>query len=78
MKNSTRKPKRRHSVSGAAPDELARRHHSVLKVVGSLADADIPGWETAESAAAWVHAARHADQARLNEVAFLPTEEGTR
>lgn len=29
------------------------------EVVGSLKDVDIPGWETSESAARWVHDLRH-------------------
>lgn len=29
------------------------------KVAGSLKDVDIPGWETPESSASWVHDLRH-------------------
>ncbi|MBI2022417.1 hypothetical protein HYS97_01015 [Candidatus Daviesbacteria bacterium] len=35
------------------------------KVAGSLKDVDIPGWETSESAARWVH-----DIRRMNPVKF--------
>ena len=42
-------------------DEDARRRRSELgrKVAGSLADVDIPGWETSESTAEWVRQQRY-------------------
>jgi metal-responsive CopG/Arc/MetJ family transcriptional regulator len=51
----------------AVADKLARAHLVAVakKAVGSLADADIPGWETSESAVEWVHASRQADEERL-------------
>jgi hypothetical protein len=39
----------------------------VDELAGSLKDDEMPGWETAESAAAWVHKNRQADQAREDE-----------
>jgi hypothetical protein len=49
--------------------EAAEREVRWLKLVkaaekagGSLADVDIPGWETPESAADWVRVSRRADQ----------------
>lgn len=35
------------------------------QLAGSLADADIPGWETDESAAEWVHASRREEELPL-------------
>ncbi|HZR98838.1 MAG TPA: hypothetical protein VFE37_09040 [Chloroflexota bacterium] len=50
----------------AAAEKLARVRlaEAAAQVAGSLADADIPGWETSEAAAEWVHALRRADDAR--------------
>ncbi len=44
----------------------ARLAKAAKSVVGSLADADIPGWETSESAAAWVRTSRSASEAKLD------------
>ena len=43
--------------------ELRRRRLSVAleELDGALADVDIPGWETRESAAAWVRALRRGE-----------------
>lgn len=38
-----------------------RRVESFQRFAGSLADVDIPGWETAESSAEWVRALRRGD-----------------
>jgi hypothetical protein len=38
------------------------------KMAGSLADVDIPGWETKESAAEWVRASRRLDDESLKEI----------
>ncbi len=35
---------------------------------GSLADVEIPGWESSEAAAEWVHALRQADEERLRDL----------
>lgn len=51
-----------------AVEEKLRRVQLVeaaRKVVGSLADVDVPGWETSESAAEWVRASRQADETRV-------------
>lgn len=41
--------------------------NAAQKAAGSLRDVEIPGWETSEAAAAWVHASRHqADDQRLH------------
>lgn len=51
-------------LTKAAEEKLKKeRFHSALeKVAGSLKDVDIPGWETSESAAKWVHDSRRMDQ----------------
>lgn len=46
----------------AVEEKLAR---AASKVVGSLADISIPGWESSKSAAEWVRASRRGDEARL-------------
>jgi hypothetical protein len=50
----------------AAGEKLARLRliEAAAQAAGSLADVDIPGWESSEAAAAWVHASRQADDAR--------------
>ena len=55
-------------LAEAAAEKLRRMRlvHLVDKLAGSLKDHAIPEWETAESAAAWVHESRQADQARLD------------
>jgi len=35
---------------------------------GSLVDVDIPGWESSEAAANWVHCLRQADDKRLRDL----------
>ena len=44
--------------------ELRRRRlqAALVKMDGALADIDIPGWETPESAAAWVSALRDGEE----------------
>lgn len=62
-------PRERSKFLAAAAAEKLRRMrlvHLVDKVAGSLKDHVIPEWETAESAAAWVHESRQGDQARLD------------
>jgi hypothetical protein len=57
--------KRRRSqfIAEAVAAELRRRRLSaaLAEMKGSLADVDIPGWETPESAAEWVRALRRGD-----------------
>ena len=47
-------------IAEAVAGELRRRRlrAAIAEMDGALADADIPGWETPESAAAWVRALR--------------------
>jgi len=55
-------PRRRSEfIQEAIEDKLASvcRVEAFERVVGSLKDADIPGWETPEAAARWVHDLRH-------------------
>jgi len=58
---------RSHFLVEAAAEKLARFQLAKLveDAAGSLADVDIPGWETSEAAAEWVRASRRADDARL-------------
>jgi len=51
----------------AAAEKLARARLSRLaqNVAGSLADVDVPGWESGEAAQEWVRASRRADDRRL-------------
>jgi metal-responsive CopG/Arc/MetJ family transcriptional regulator len=53
----------------AASEKLAhvRLVQAARKAVGSLADVDIPEWETPERARAWVRGSRQAVGARLNQ-----------
>jgi metal-responsive CopG/Arc/MetJ family transcriptional regulator len=54
-------------VAEAVAERLARRRRSMAAeaVAGSLADVDIPGWETSEAAAQWVRDLRRsADETR--------------
>lgn len=48
-------------ITEAVEEKLRRRRRveAFDRVVGSLADADIPGWETREAAAQWVHDMRY-------------------
>jgi len=43
----------------------ARRIEAAREAAGTLAELDIPGWETPESAAAWVHDLRRSSDARV-------------
>jgi Arc/MetJ-type ribon-helix-helix transcriptional regulator len=54
-------------VAEAVREKLQRARLLRLldKVAGSLANEDISGWETPESAAAWVRASRQSDNYRL-------------
>ena len=51
----------------AVKDKLrqARLARVAQNVAGSLADVDIPGWESSASAAEWVSASRRADEEKL-------------
>ncbi len=51
----------------AVEEKLARLRlgNAAKKVVGSLADVDIPGWETSESAVEWVRSSRRSSDAKL-------------
>jgi Arc/MetJ-type ribon-helix-helix transcriptional regulator len=48
-------------IQEAIEEKLARlcRVEAFERVVGSLKDVDVPGWETPEAAARWVHDLRH-------------------
>ena len=50
-------------IAEAVEQELWRRRLLVAldEMSGSLADADIPGWDTSESAAEWVRAIRRSE-----------------
>lgn len=56
--------------SEAVEEKLARvkLSRAARKVVGSLANVDIPGWETSEVASDWVRASRRADDERLRQL----------
>lgn len=61
-------PRRRSEFfAQAVREKLARvkRVTAAQAAAGSLAGVDTPGWETGESAAAWVHDLRRASDARL-------------
>jgi metal-responsive CopG/Arc/MetJ family transcriptional regulator len=51
-------------IAETVAEELRRRrlHAALDEMAGSLADVDIPGWETREAAAAWVRALRDGDE----------------
>ena len=53
----------------AAAEKLARLRliEAAERAAGSLADVDIPGWETPESTVEWIRASRRADDARRQE-----------
>jgi len=59
--------KRSEFFATAAREKIAkiRLVNAARQAAGSLADVDIPGWESSERAAAWVHASRVADDRRL-------------
>ncbi len=54
-------------VAEAVAEKLARtrRATSLKEAAGSLADREIPGWESTEAAIEWIRRARAADDARL-------------
>ena len=57
-------PRRRSRFVQEAVEEKLRRQRlqtSLSEMAGSLADVDIPGWETPEAAAEWVRALRRGD-----------------
>ena len=57
-------PRRRRRFDQEAVEEKLRRQRlraSLTEMAGSLADVDIPGWETPEAAAEWVRALRRGD-----------------
>jgi hypothetical protein len=56
-------------LAEAARDHIKhlRRIAAAEAVVGSLADVDIPGWETPEASSAWVRALREQADERLRE-----------
>lgn len=57
-------PRHRSEFVAEALEEKLRRSwlvHAAREVAGSLADVDIPGWETSEAASAWVQSLRVAD-----------------
>jgi len=55
----------------AAGEKLGRLRLSdvVRRMAGSLAEVDIPGWESGESSEAWVRALRNADAQRADRLA---------
>ena len=57
-------PRRRSRFVQEAVEEKLHRQRlqaSLTEMAGSLADVDIPGWETPEAAAEWVRALRRGD-----------------
>ncbi len=57
-------------LADAAAEKLARMRLSqaAKQAAGSLANVDVPGWESSEAAAEWVRASRSADDARLRRI----------
>ncbi len=57
---------RRQFVVAALTEKLARVRlaQAAEQAAGSLADVDIPGWETSEQASEWVHNLRRAGHER--------------
>lgn len=55
--------RREQFLDQAVRDKLrqARLRATAEDVAGSLADVDVPGWESSDSTAAWVHQLRHGD-----------------
>ena len=62
--------KRSQFFAEAVAEKIARARRIALahKVVGSLRDVDIPGWETRESTSEWVRASRQMDEERLGRI----------
>jgi hypothetical protein len=57
-------PRKRSRFVQEAVEEKLRRQRlqtSLAEMAGSLADVDIPGWETPEAAAEWVRGLRRGD-----------------
>ncbi|MSQ15797.1 MAG: hypothetical protein EXR50_08045 [Dehalococcoidia bacterium] len=54
----------------AVEEKLAREKLSKIarEVMGSLANVDIPGWETSESTVEWVRASRKLDDEKLRQL----------
>ena len=57
------KQRRGQFISETVAAEFRRRRlrAAIAEMAGSLADVDIPGWETPEAAAEWVRALRRGD-----------------
>jgi hypothetical protein len=57
-------------IAEAAKEKLDRlkRLRAFEEFAGSLADVDIPGWETPEAAAEWVRASRRLANERLERI----------
>jgi metal-responsive CopG/Arc/MetJ family transcriptional regulator len=58
-------PRRRSAFVAEAVEEKLNRCRLLElaeEAFGSLADSDVPGWETAESTRAWVRAQRHGSE----------------
>lgn len=65
-------PRRRSRfVEEAVAEKLQRqrRIEAFDQVVGSLKDVDVPGWETPETTAQWVHDLRHHPEKLAKELA---------
>jgi metal-responsive CopG/Arc/MetJ family transcriptional regulator len=57
-------PRKRSQFVQQAVEEKLRRQRlraSIKEMAGSLADVDIPGWESSEAAAEWVRALRRGE-----------------
>ena len=64
-------PRKRSRFVQEAVEEKLRRHRlqtSLAEMAGSLADVDIPGWETPEAAAEWVRALRRGDPVGVSTI----------
>jgi hypothetical protein len=55
-------------VVEAVAEKLARERRATIfkDAAGSLADVDVPGWETGEATSAWVRRSRARDDERLD------------
>jgi hypothetical protein len=71
--------RRSHFIVEAIETELRRQRlrRALSEMEGSLANVDIPGWETRESAAAWVRALRDGTLGVQSETVGLDTEAPT-
>ena len=64
-------PRKRSRFVQEAVEEKLRRQRlqtSLAEMAGSLADVDIPGWETPEAAAEWVRALRRGDPVGVSTI----------